>query len=328
MKNIKKIYEELKTPYKYGMVVTGTGDEGVVDVDCQGVFRYQGKWYMTYVSYNPKSAFGGYRTNLASSENLLDWRYEGVIFQNSSDYPQAAAFPALIDTRWGGSNELESFRGRYWWSTMEGDVKGYEGEPMNIGLLSSKNPSDPAAYAHEDGLLLTVNDREVKDGERGTLYKSNIIHDAGKITGHPYVMYYNAKDSEPDTERIFMAVSDDMRHWQRYGSSHVLYKEGCQITGDAQVVRIGDTWVMNFYAYPGGNTHACDTFAISGNLVDWTMWDGEPLTSATKEYDSRHAHKPWLLKHEGVVYHFYCARSLDGRPRGIALATSIDLKAC
>lgn len=318
---LNMVYEELKTPYKYGMVVTGTGDEGTVDVDCQGVFRYQKKWYMTYVSYNSNSAFGGYRTNLASSENLLDWKFEGVIFQNSAEYPQCAAFPSLCDTEWGGTNELETFDGRYWWTTMEGSVKGYEGEPMNIGQITSENPANPDSYVHERNLLLTVKDKDVKIGERGTLYKSNVIHDKDKVTGYEYIMYYNAKDSEPWIERIFMAVSDDMRNWKRYGVEHVLYMDGHTITGDPQIVKMKDLWVMNIFGYVVGET-AYDTFAVSRDFVNWTLWNGEPTVKATEDYDSKHAHKPWVIKYQDVVYHFYCARALDGRSRGIALATS------
>ena len=322
---MKKVYNELKTPYKYGMVVTSTDDEGILDVDCQGIFKYNDKWYMTYVSHNVKNGFGGYRTNLASSDNLLDWKYEGVIFQNSCEYPQCAAFPALQDVKWGGSNELEKFEGKYWWTTMEGAVKGYEGEPMNIGLLSSTDPSDTTSYSHEKELLLTTTDADVREEEKSTLYKSNIIHDTAKTTGYEYVMYYNAKDSKK-TERIFMAVSNDMKHWKRYSDSYVLYNNGFQITGDPQIIKMDDIWVMNFFTYKGGSAHAYDSFAISKDLVNWTMWDGEPLTDSTADYDSKHAHKPWIIKHNGVVYHFYCARSNDGSPRGIALSTSIDLK--
>lgn len=319
---MKKIYEELKTPYKYGVVITGTDDEGITDVDCQGVFRYRDKWYMTYVSHNSKTEFGGYRTNLASSDNLTDWKFEGVIFQNSADYPQCAAFPALQDTEWGGTNELETFEGKYWWTTMEGAVKGYEGEPMNIGLLSSVSPDRPETYMHEEGLLLTVGDERVREGETGTLYKSNIIRDRAKTTGHEFVMYYNAKPKTRWIERIYMAVSDDMKHWERYGDSYVLYNEGFTITGDPQVIKMGDVWVMNFFTYKGGESHAYDSFAVSDDLVNWKMWDGEPLTNSTEDYDSRYAHKPWVIKHNGIVYHFYCAKANDGRPRGIALATS------
>lgn len=36
-----------------------------------------------------------------------------------------------------------------------------------------------------------------------------------------------------------------------------------------------------------------------------------------------YAHKPWVLKHDGIVYHFYCA--VGDRGRVIALATSKPL---
>ena len=106
----------------------------------------------------------------------------------------------------------------------------------------------------------------------------------------------------------------------------MLYVDGYTITGDPQVIRIGDLWVMNFYAY-SGKQPAYDTFAVSEDLVNWTIWNGEPTIKAggMGAIDDRHAHKPWLVKHNGIVYHFYCARSNDGTPRCIALATSKEL---
>lgn len=94
---MEKVYQELKTPYKYGMVITGTEDEGTVDVDCPCVFRYGEMWYMTYVSYNMAEGIG-YRTHLASSEDLLHWQYKGCIFERENGLAQCAAFPSLIDT--------------------------------------------------------------------------------------------------------------------------------------------------------------------------------------------------------------------------------------
>ena len=67
---------------------------------------------------------------------------------------------------------------------------------------------------------------------------------------------------------------------------------------------------------------AFDTFACSHDLVHWTKWQGAPLISSSEPYDKTFAHKPWLLKHDGVVYHFYCAVGKEGRL--IALATSKD----
>jgi hypothetical protein len=44
---------------------------------------------------------------------------------------------------------------------------------------------------------------------------------------------------------------------------------------------------------------------------------------STEEYDSKYAHKSYVVKWKGVVYHFYCA--VDNKDnRGIAVATSLD----
>ena len=84
---------------------------------------------------------------------------------------------------------------------------------------------------------------------------------------------------------------------------------------------------MNFFAY-SGKEPAYDTFAVSEDLVHWTVWNGEPTVKAgeTDSIDDRHAHKPWLVKYKDMVYHFYCARSSSGAPRCIALATSRKMR--
>ena len=173
MEEMNNVYEELKVPYKYGIVLSKIPDEENVEIDCQGVFSYNGKWYMSFVSHNSHSSIGGYRTHLASSTNLIDWNYEGCIFEQSENYPQCAAFPSLQNTSWQGSWELEQYDGKYWWSTMEGNVKGYEGMPMNMGQLTTINPSDPAAFIHASNLILSVNDSDVRSYETGTIYKSH-----------------------------------------------------------------------------------------------------------------------------------------------------------
>ena len=48
--------------------------------------------------------------------------------------------------------------------------------------------------------------------------------------------------------------------------------------------------------------------------------------SLDQAYDATFAHKPWLIKHEGVVYHFYCAVGGEDQHRAIALATSKEWK--
>ena len=50
------------------------------------------------------------------------------------------------------------------------------------------------------------------------------------------------------------------------------------------------------------------------------------LIAPSEPYDTPFAHKPWILKHDGVVYHFYCAVGGKTQHRAIALATSKDLE--
>ena len=260
------IYKEIMTPYKYGVILDGIPDEENVLLDCPCVFRHKDKWYMSFVSHNPWTETGGYRTHLASSEDLVNWTYERCIFDNSEEYPQCAAFPSLCDVNWEENMEIECLNGRIWWTTMEGETKGYEGEPMNIGMLSGENLEVQDNWIHSENLLLSVHDEDVREGERATMYRSTIIHDSDKVSGYEFVMYYNAKALGPWHEQIFMAVSDDLIHWTRMGKEPVLSIEKHSITGDPQIIRIGDMWVMNVFAYTG-NSPAYNTFAVSGIIV-------------------------------------------------------------
>ena len=69
---------------------------------------------------------------------------------------------------------------------------------------------------------------------------------------------------------------------------------------------------------------AFDTFAVSKDLVHWAKWTGPKLIEPSEPWDKTFAHKPWLLKHQDVVYHFYCAVGDQGRV--IALATSKPMR--
>src|SRR5207244_2047508 len=90
-------------------------------------------------------------------------------------------------------------------------------------------------------ISLTIHAR---DFEKKTLYKSNIIWDKSETLGHPFVVFYNGKQQGPGTERIGIAVSNDMIHWSRFGSGPVIDNGPKGISGDPQIVRIDDLWVM------------------------------------------------------------------------------------
>lgn len=175
--------------------------------------------------------------------------------------------------------------------------------------------------------MLSPAQADTRDFEHTTLYKSAIIRDETRTLGAPFVMFYNGKAPPYGQEQIGLATSDDLRTWRRFGHGPVVNNVGAApwaISGDPQVVKMGDVWVM-FYFGAFWKPGAFDTFACSYDLIHWTKWDGPHLVAPSEPYDKQFAHKPWVLKHDGVVYHFYCAVGDQGRV--IALATSEDLKA-
>ena len=322
---MQTIYDQVKTPYKYGVVIEPP-QGGMVDGPT--VFQKDGKWYMIYfqLDTNPD----GYTTHLAVSEDLLTWKPLGCILprgaEGSWDCAQAAGGIALCDTTWGGSYELQKYNDKYWLSYLGGPKPGYETPPLSISLACTDDPTIPSQWNRLDQPCLNPTDPDIREFEGYTLFKSHIIHDKDKTLGAPFVMFYNAA-SKKGGERIGIALSDNMTDWKRYGSSHILANQSPEgkagITGDPQITRIGDVWVM-FYFGAFWRPGAFDTFACSYDLVNWTKWEGTDLISSSEPWDKTFAHKPWIVKHNGVVYHFYCAVGDKGRV--IALATSKDMR--
>jgi alpha-L-rhamnosidase len=318
---MQAVYDEVKTPHKYGIVIRG--GEGEL-VDCPNVFRRGDKWYMTYVASKDKI---GYETYLAESDDLLEWKPLGKILpfpKSGWDRWQADGSIALVDPVWKGSAELQQFDGKYWMSYFGGDKQGYETDPLSIGLAWTTTPTKVAPWNRlAENPVLTPSQSDARPFEKATLYKSQILWDRTETLGYPFVMFYNGKQQGRGTERIGMAVSNDMVAWRRLGDGPVI-DNGTGISGDPQIVRMGDVWVM-FYFGAFWKPAAFDTFACSRDLVHWTKWDGPHLIEPSEPWDKTFAHKPWVLKHDGVVYHFYCAVGNEGR--AIALATSKDMRA-
>ncbi len=321
---MQRIHDEVKTPFKHGVVLRGDTTNQLVD--CPNIFRADNKWFMMYVAITGKT---GYETFLAESDDLLNWRKLGKILlftQKGWDAWQADGGLALVNHEWEGDHSLGKHDGKYWLSYIGGAMQGYEPDPLSIGMAWTKTPTQPKEWTRvKQNPVLTPCDADVREFERLTLYKSSIIRDPKRSLGAPFVMFYNAKNKN-GYERIGIATSKDMVHWQRYGTNHVLVngeEKRNGMSGDPQLVKIGDVWVM-FYFGAGWGPKAFDTFACSRDLVNWTKWDGTKLVEPSEPWDKTYAHKPWVLKHAGVVYHFYCAVGDEGRV--IGLATSKDLR--
>jgi predicted GH43/DUF377 family glycosyl hydrolase len=229
---------------------------------------------------------------------------------------------------WGGTYQLQKYNGKYWMPYFGGNTRGYEAGTLSEGMaFTHEDPSTVHEWQRLDHPILTVKDPGAGWWDNHTMYKSWAIWDKKHLTGHPFLLYYNANgdslDKRRGSERIGMAVSDDMIHWTRPTRDPVLdHLTG--ITGDPYIQKIGDLYVMFYFGAFWKGTHgAFNRFACSYDLVHWTDWTGANLIEPSEPYDEVFAHKSFLINYKGVIYHFYCAVDKKGN-RGIALATSTD----
>ncbi|MCD8210519.1 MAG: beta-galactosidase, partial [Prevotella sp.] len=291
--------------------------------------------YMTYVCYNGKGGTDGrgYETWLAKSDDLLHWETLGRILafgQKGWDLNQRGGFPSLIDYQWGGSYNIEKFKNRYWMTYIGGPGSGYEAvnAPLSIGLASTEKDVGAAhQWKTYSKPILSYDDKDAQWWEKMTQYKSTIYEVDKEKFGYRFMMFYNAggkDETHPKGERIGIAFSNDLKKWKRYDKNPIFaHDSDGTITGDAQIVKYKDLYIMFYFSAfnPTRSYNAFNTFAVSRDMISWQDWEGEDLITPSKPYDELFAHKSYVVYHDGVVYHFYCAVNNDNQ-RGIALATS------
>ena len=321
---MKEVYELLKTPVRLGPVIR---EENGVWCDCPSIFRRDGVWYMMYVAISSVDSDRGYETFIASSEDLVNWKKLGRVLTRTKkgwDGNQVDGGLALINNEFGGDYALNSYDGRYWCSYIGGELPGYEPDPLNIGYANTDDPTVAKEWVRLEKPILTTADGDVRDFENRTIYRTYIFEDQSRTLGHRFLMYYNGKAKEHGKEQIGMCVSDDFYNWKRYLDRPVVSNidiPGSCISGDPQIIKMDDIWVMAYFRFDSSSGSAYDTFACSEDLVNWTRWHGEPILKPGSGYDNVYAHKPYIVYSGGRVYHFYCACNTAGE-RFIALAVS------
>ena len=320
---LEDIYNQLKTPYKYGAVLKLEGRK----TDSPIVFKRNGKYYMSFVSIDD-ACKSGYSTHIAESKDLLHWNVLGEILKEHTEWDsaQSGGYAQLQDNCFGGSNELLTIDGKYLFAYIGGKLTGYETDPLSMGIATTDDFLNFDGYRKYSNPILSGSDVGAREGETLTIYKADIFYDIKETLGYPYVNAYNAKDMT-QRESVFLAVSNDCIHWKRYGNRAIIPVTECEdsvrINGDPQIIMIDGYYVMLYFIYDG-TVGAYNTFAVSSDLIHWTKWDGEPLVKSEYVWENVYAHKQWVIKENDIVYHYYCA--VNEKERFIALATSKLLK--
>lgn len=316
----REIPDDLKTPHKLNrLVVPASGKPGTFDergADVPFVFRHGKSFYMTYVGFDGN----GYQTGLASSSNLVDWKKEGLIIRRDPGNPvirhNAALTWILRENDVFSAGELKKVGERYLGVYHAYPQPGYEEGPAVIGLCWSR---DLLNWELEKPCL------RAEDGgpwERGGLYKACVVEDAGT-----YYLFYNAKDRAAKwKEQTGFATSTDLKTWIRCSGNPVI-RNGPPgspdeiFASDPCVLRYRDQWAIFYYGLDGSHV-ARDLLALTRDFRQVTKCDEVLIdVGPSGSVDSKYAHKPSVVFHEGVLYHFYCAVSQE-YGRGISVATS------
>lgn len=311
---------DLRTPHKTGrLVVAASGTAGAFDeksVDCPFVYRHEGRYYMTFLGFDGV----GYQTGLAVSDDLLQWRSEGLLIGRDPANPLIRHNVALNwivrENDVFGAGKLKRVRGRRLGVYHAYPNPGYEQGSAVIGLAWS---SDLRRWELEPPCLRA---EEGADWERGGLYKPCLVEHGGT-----FYLYYNAKTTgRPWREQTGVATSRDLRRWTRYAGNPILRNGGAgspdeRFASDPCVLRYRGGWAY-FYFGLDAKGAARDLLAVGRDLFSAEK-SGAPLidVGGPGAIDERYAHKPSVIWRKGVLYHFYCAVS-KANVRGISVATS------
>ena len=301
--------DHLIPAYKYGKpVITGSGVDGTYNrraVDCPTVFTHNGKFYMMHIGFDGD----GYQTALSTSDDLLNWELKGTILKRGAnmqwDRVGMAGTTLLMDKDLYGGNHLKKWNGKYWLLYHAYPDFGYEAGPAEVGLAWTEDEELLDWHFHGEPVFSW---RGGAAWECGGLYKIDLVQHEDK-----FYLFYNAKDVTDGswTEQTGAAVSDDLIRWTRLpgpilpvtgGAWDSVFASDPVVLFDAGENR----WAGFYFGFNGKN--AMDGIAFSDDLLHWTKYP-DPIirNGAEGELDSRHAHKPGILWHNGTLYHFYCA---------------------
>jgi predicted GH43/DUF377 family glycosyl hydrolase len=293
------------------------------DVPC--VYQIEGSslWYMSFIGFNGQ----GYNSFVAQSSDLLHWEKPQLALgfgpEGAFDNGGSVVGAYLYDS-WDikAPRTLKRKDGKYW--TLYGCYPRQGGYELRPGYEGVANSDDGIVWRRaSEKPILSIYQSDRKTWEKDCIYQPWLVEHEGA-----YYNLYNAADG--GTERMGLALSNDLIHWVRYPLNPVLdvrpggYDD--RFASDAKVYRDGDHWTMFYFGVGKGG--ASIMIAFSRDLLHWTA-DPEPLYKFGGHpagLDKQFAHKISLVFNPAndTFYMFYCATGVKGRT--ISLLTSKPLK--
>jgi predicted GH43/DUF377 family glycosyl hydrolase len=314
------------TPYKYSqLILAATGKQGDFDqrsIDDPIVFYANGAFQMLYIGWDGI----GYQTGLATSQDLIHWKRVALVAPRdaTSKYTRfnLALSSILRDKRLRSRGDAIKVHGKYLGAWNAYPAAGYEEGAAVIGLATSE---DLLKWELTEPILFP------QDGtawEHGGLYRPDLMLDRGT-----YYLYYNAKTDKLPVggwrEQTGVATSKDLKTWTRYTGNPIVSNgtdRDSHFASNPFVVQNGHSYGMFYYGLryqqPG---RACELLATGDTPYSFTKAPDVLIdTGAPGTIDETYAHKPSVITHEGMLYHFYCAVSgkYPNETRGIAVARS------
>ena len=298
------LYQWLSTtPGKPVEVLSPTGVAGDFDavaVESMVVLEVDGRFYMFYFGHDTGRE---YRTGLAVSSDLLHWERRGLILDHggpgSFDSNGAALVTVLSKVDIYGARTPIQYEGKYWGMYTGFDVKGFEAGRGSIGLVYSED-LEHWTKCTDINPVLTPNPSA--EWEKACLFKPYLLEYKGT-----FYCFYNANNSTqwPWREQTGLAVSHDIKHWERVPGNPLLPHgpEGSydsNFASDPYVVHTDAGWAMLYASFNG--SRAGIGLAWSQDLRVWKK-EPAPILSANEELDI-HASKPCIVSHEGRTYLF------------------------
>jgi len=292
----------------------------------------------------------GYQTGLATSEDLIHWTRTALVGPRdpASKYTKynLALSSILRDKNLHGTGEALKVDGQYLGAWNAYPSSGYEEGAAVIGLARSH---DLLHWTLTDPILTP---EQGAPWEHGGLYRPDLMLDRGT-----YYLYYNAKtDTLPKSEgggwheQTGVATSRDLKQWTRstlnpilpngprgsatYPAANPVHDQAPstpdtrdgRFASNPYVVKNGRKYAMFYFGFgyqrPG---RACEMLALGDDPLHFTKIPEVLIdTGAPGTIDETFAHKPSVIYHEGMLYHFYCAVSgkYPNEVRGIAVARS------